>query len=446
MSGRGGSMRRQLLGLLLGTVALAWGAAALFAYRDAQREIDRLLDAHLAQAAHLLVAQVGHEVEEIEFDDDDDSPYGSVVAFQVWERDGRLRVRSGNAPAQRLSPVDAGFSDAQLAGVHWRVYGAWGEKGAVLVQVAEDHATRDRIARSIARNALLPLLLALPLLALAIGWIVQRGTQPLRALSDEIEARGPDDLDPIATRRLPDEVRPLASRLDGLFARIRDSIAAERRFTSHAAHELRTPIAAIRAQAEVARDSHDADERGAALRHAIEGCDRAARLMEQLLLLARADEADLASRHSACDLVAIARRLLADVAPSADEAGVVVGLEAAADVDVQGDAALLEAALRNLVDNAIRHGGPGTEVRVTIARDGGDACITVEDTGPGVPDADLALLGRRFHRGAATEASGSGLGLSIVARVVEQHRGSVRFGAGVSGRGLRVELRLPAGG
>jgi two-component system sensor histidine kinase QseC len=357
-----------------------------------------------------------------------------------------LELRSANAPAARLSPVERGFSDAVLAGRHWRVYSAWGDDGKVLVQVAEDHATRDRIARGIALNALLPLLLALPLLAVAVWWVVSRGLRPLRTLGDDLAARGAQDLEPVPVRGLPDEVAPVVERLNNLLARIQDSLLSERRFTSHAAHELRTPIAAVRAQAEVARAATDPVERQDALERAIQACDRAARLMEQLLLLARADEAQLDASRAPCELQSLAERLLAELAPAVMRAGNSVALDGQGPLRVLGDEALLEAALRNLIDNAIRHGAAGAEVRVQLLAQAGSAIVAVEDSGPGVSEPDLARLGQRFYRAEDTRGAGSGLGLSIVSRIAALHGGDVRFVRGSGGCGLRVELRLPLAG
>ncbi len=440
-------MRRRLLGLLLLAVAAAWATVAFLTYHDAQREIDALLDAHLEQAARLLVAQSSQDGDEIDLDEWEGDPrYSTVVAFQVWQHGERLGLRSANAPAQRLSASEAGFSDVMLAGTHWRVFSAWDGKHEVLVQVAEDHATRDRIARGIALNALLPLVVALPLLGLVIWWVVGRGMRPLRQIGEELARRGPQDLEPIAARDVPSEVTPLVERLDQLLARIQDSRASERRFTSHAAHELRTPIAAIRAQSEVAGATADPAQRVAALQHVIEACDRAGRLMEQLLLLARADEADIDSRRVPCDLRPIAERLLAELAPAAMRERITLELEAIGPMRLSGDAALLEAALRNLVDNAIRHGGPGTDVKVAMSTDAHGVVVAIEDSGPGVTDADLARLGQRFYRASDARAGGSGLGLSIVSRIVTLHHGTVLFTRGAQGHGLRVELRLPASG
>ena len=442
----GHSMRRRLLALLLGAVAAGWAVAAGLTYLDAQREIDTLLDAHLVQAARLVVAQAGREGEEADLDDLDDrdgSPYAATVAFQVWRHDGRLLMRSANAPRTRLSAAGRGFSDSRLGDTHWRVYGVTAEDGELSVLVAEDHATRDRIARRMALNSLLPLAITLPLLGLAIGWVVGRGIRPLRRLGEELAARGPQDLAPVAVSGMPVEVAPLVDRLDQLLARIRESLAAERRFTSHAAHELRTPIAAIRAQAEVARASADPATREAALAHAIEACDRAARLMEQLLLLARLDEALPDSRRARIDLAEAARRVVAEAAPRALAAGMTLGVEGEVRAHVPGDEALIEAALRNLVDNAVRYGVPGTDVRVVLGREGDRVTAIVEDDGPGVTDADLGRLGQRFQRGESALAPGSGLGLSIVASVAATHRGAFTLERGRDGRGVRATLALP---
>jgi len=438
-------MRGRLLALLLAAVATAWTVVAVMTYADSHREIDALLDAHLEQAARLLIAQSGHELEEIDLEETDGgSRYGQAVAFQVWERGERLALKSANAPSQKFSPAQSGFSEANLAGGRWRVYSGWDSDREVFVQVAENHASRDRIAGRIALNTLAPLFIVLPLLGGVIWWVVGRGVRPLRQLGAELVRRGPQDLEPLEPRSMPAEVTGLAVRLDQLFARIRGSLESERRFTSHAAHELRTPVAAIRAQAEVARGSADPVQRAAALDHVIEACDRAARLIEQLLLLARADEAEMAVSSSRCRLDSIAERVLADLAPGALRQDTAVALEATEPVAVSGEPALLEALLRNLADNAIRHGGRGGQVRVRVARDRQDAVICVEDAGPGVDDADLQRLGQRFYRATGTGGGGSGLGLSIVARIVAVHRGTVRFERATPGAGLKIEVRLPA--
>ena len=440
-------MRRRLLGLLLLGMAAAWAVVAVTTYADAHREIDALLDAHLAQAATLVVAQAGHELEELSLDDADAVPDSQRVVFQVWKDGQDLVFRSSGAPGTRLSSVESGFSDALIGGRDWRVFSRWDRERETLVQVAEEHAARNRITAGIALNSLLPMLAALPLLGVLIWWVVGRGMRPLQVLGDEVARRGPLDLNPIAIEGLPDELRPLAATLDRLFARMRDSLDSERRFTSQAAHELRTPIAAIRAQAEVATVARDSEIARAALRHVIEACDRASRLSEQLLMLARADETEPGASFAACRLDEIAERVVAALAPEAMALGKSIEFEATEPVALLGNATLLEALLRNLVDNAIRHGGEACRVRVTCVGEPGEVRLEVEDSGSGPPPDERGQLGRRFHRGATACSQGSGLGLSIVARIAQIHGARLEFEDGEGGRGFRasVVMRLAAG-
>jgi len=437
------SIRRRLVTLLLVVLAAAWIAIGAATYVDSHHEIDALLDAHLAQSARLIIAQAGQELDDIEVEDlEDVAGYRQRVAFQVWEEGRKLVLRSAAAPSVRLSSVETGFSDSMLDGRRWRIFSGWDREHEVLVQVGEDHAARERIAQRIAGSALLPLLVALPLVGWLVWWVVGRGLAPLRDLGSEVALRGPQDLRPLDLRNLPLEVAPVASTIDRLLERIRESLDSERRFTSHAAHEMRTPMAAIRAQAEVARDADDVALRHAALEHVIEACDRAARLVDQLLTLARVDEATEGAGHVACRLDEIARRVLAAQAPRAMEHGVSLEL-VAREAIVRGDPVLLEILVRNLVDNAVRHGGPGL-VKVEIGAAAPGTRLAVEDSGGGVPDAEIGRLGQRFYRASAAHGTGSGLGLSIVTRIVELHGAGLRFAQGQSGTGLRVEVVFDA--
>lgn len=437
------SIRRRLVVLLIAVLAGAWIAIGVATYVDSHREVDALLDAHLAQSARLIIAQAGHELEDLEVEEIEDvAGYRRRVAFQVWEEGRKLVLRSAAAPLARLSRVESGFSDAVLDGRRWRIFSGWDHEHEVLVQVGEDHSARERIARRIARNTLLPLLLALPLVGALVWWVVGRGLAPLRELGREVELRGPQDLRPLGLRDPPAEVAPVAATLDRLFERIRESLDSERRFTSHAAHELRTPMAAIRAQAEVARAADEPRAREGALARVIEGCDRAARLVQQLLMLARVDEATVGTNLLPCRLDEIVRQVLAEQAPWAMEQGATLDLEAVETV-VRGDPVLLEVLVRNLVDNAVRHGGAGV-VTVVVTTGERGASLVVEDCGAGLADDDLQRLGQRFYRAPSARGSGSGLGLSIVGRIVELHGAMLRYGRGRGGAGMRVEIALDA--
>lgn len=434
------SLKRHLLLTALTTVAAIWLAAAAFTYFDAREELDEVLDAHLAQAAALLAAQSSHELDEI---DTEHAPalhkYSRRVAFQIWEQGKLLRLHSANAPQRHLSPVERGFSDSMLDEKRWRVFSTWDESGEYLIQVAERADVREKLARDVAGNLLRPLLFSLPLLALLLWLAVARGLRPLENLAREVERRDADALSPLESAAAPREVAPLIERLNKLFARIGEAMQKERRFTADAAHELRTPVAAIKAQAQVARAAAGEEERLRALDNAILGCDRAAHLIDQLLTLARVDALDQ-SAASPCNLRDIAAGEIAAIAPSALARGVRIELPEGENISLNGNPELLRILLRNLLDNAVRHTPPGTTVRVEITRDRGVSSLSVSDDGPGIPQPEMARLSERFYRPADTQASGSGLGLSIVRRIAEVHGASLRFEPAEGERGLRVTV------
>lgn len=437
------SLRRRLLALLLSSVVVAWAATTLLTYHHAHHELDELLDAHLARSARLLLAQEGEELEEIDLGATQDAgPYGQEVVVQVWRGGDVPVLRSAGAPASRLSPVETGFSDAQVAGRHWRVFSGWDVERQVLVQVAEDHALRERLLAHYTLSGLPALLFGVPLLGVLVWLVVGAAVRPLALLGNEVSRRGPGDLRSLPDDGAPAEVQPLVERLNALFARITASMQAERRFTSHAAHELRTPIAAIRAQAEVARDSPEPEVRGRALDRVMEGCDRAARLVDQMLLLARIDEQSARDAPSPTRLDQTAANVIADLAPQALEQGVALELATDEPVTVAMDGALTEVLLRNLLDNAVRHGGAPGPVTVRCLQRGDGAVLEVADRGPGVADSELGQLGRRFYRASSARGPGSGLGLSIVQRIAESGGAKVAYRRGADDRGLVVEVRF----
>ena len=436
------SLRRRLTLTLVALFAAGGAVTAAIGYRDAHAQIDRILDAHLVQSASLLVAQASHELREVSEEDLNDlAPYHQQVAFQIWGPDGDLILRTRQAPRLRFDQLAVGLHEVQADGRLWRVYVAWDKARETMAQVAEDHAERVVLARRIAFATVLPMLIALPLLGLGAGWLVARGLKPLVEVSNELERRGPHALAPLPPRALPAEVQPLVNRLNELLERVRRSLEQERSFASNAAHELRNPLAALRAQAEVARDSRDSQVARTALDAVILACDRLTRLVEQLLALARVEELGTPSTPIRLDV--LARDVAAALAPRAIAAGGDLALESPGPVHCAGNASLLEAVLRNLIDNALRHGGAGVSVRVCVAQDAEGCTLTVEDDGHGVASDRIGQLGNRFERADATPDTGSGLGLAIVERIARWHRGSLEFAPGGNGRGLRVTLRLP---
>ncbi|MCB1955705.1 MAG: sensor histidine kinase N-terminal domain-containing protein [Rhodocyclaceae bacterium] len=430
-------------------VAVVWCAAAFLTWVEAEHEAAEIFDGHLAQSAAMLVAQSSLEMEESGEADDElhaavPHRYARKVAFQLWRRDGQLLVHSENAPNVPLGRIQEGFSDSQIDGVKWRVFSAWNSRQEILVQVGERLDARSDMADEVAEGLLKPLAWGLPLLFILLWLVIGRAMRPLATLAGEIATRSPAHLEPLREMVVPREVEPLVRRLDELLSRVAQALQAEQRFTGDAAHELRTPIAALCAQAEVALAAGCDTEKQRALTAVLEAARRMGRLVEQLLTLARADS-QLVGDWSEIDLVPIARDVIGEavVAGRADE--VEIELDAPERLIARGEPTWLAVLLRNLVENALRFSPPGELVSVVLA-DGPDGGVSlrVVDRGPGVAPQDRARLGERFWREAGQKSPGSGLGLSIVRRVAELHGAELVFEPGDGGRGLVVRLSLPA--
>jgi two-component system sensor histidine kinase QseC len=456
MARRNWSLAQRLTAMVLGFVLLAWAATVAMAWFVTRHELNELLDAHLAQTAALLATG------EVDDADDDDAlvqapvllhKYQSRVAFQIWHK-GRLRARSVDAPELPLAAPDArGLSDQRIEGTAWRVFTTTrSEDGRVkdVIHVGEHVSARRHVLLASLRGSLIPLLLALPLLAAGIWWSVRRALRPLRQLGRSVAARQPQALDRLPEAGVLPEVRPLVRALNDLFERVGAHLASERRFTADAAHELRTPIAAIRMQAQVAQGAHDDAERAQALAATIAGCDRATHLVEQLLQLARL-EADTADGTPACslptDLVALAAEQARELQPVAAARGQRIVFEPPAQpVPVPMGATLLAVLLRNLLDNALRYSPEGATARVVVEPGAADkgALLTVEDSGPGLDNEAMARLGERFFRVLGSGQTGSGLGWSIVRRLARLHELRLALDRSPELGGLRVRVGWPA--
>jgi two-component system sensor histidine kinase QseC len=446
------SLQGRLLALVLAVVTVVWLLTALATWLDTRHELDELLDGHLAQAAALLVVQQASDMDEDEDDDERgiDAPtlhrYAPKVAFQVFH-ENRLVLRSANAPTAPMigagKSFKAGFETVQIDGADWRIFSAQGAERDVQVYVGEEMHSRAAILWAVLRSMLWPMALALPLLGLAVWWAVSLGVGPLRRLGHTLAERQPQSLAPLTLDGAPLEMAPVVDALNGLFERIVLLLESERRFTADAAHELRTPIAAIRTQAQVAMGEPDAALRRHALQGTLEGCDRAIRLVEQLLTLARLEGAS-ASAMAAVDLRALAQRAVADLAPKAIAKQQTLEFDADAPCSIPGNETLLAVLVRNLVDNAVRYSPPGACVKVALRQQAGQVVLSVEDSGPGLDAADLKRLGERFFRVPGSAESGSGLGWSIVQRIAAVHGLTLQAAASVELGGLAVRVLAPA--
>jgi two-component system OmpR family sensor kinase len=440
------SIRRALLvRLLLGLVAVA-ALATIATYVETRREIGELFDLQLKQLAYstriddLLRGRAmgpappeGRRVAGV-----------SEIVTQIWDRDGVLVYWSQPGAGLPVA-VTEGYSEVTQNGRNWRVYTH--VAGDHAVQVAHAIDERRELAAQVALRTLLPMALLIPLFGTLIWYAVGHGLRPLETMSNAVAARRADAMSPLSERGLPRELRPLASSLNALLARLDEAIGAQRRFTSEAAHELRTPLAALALQVGEVERVSDPGARATAIADLKLGLARTSRLVEQLLTMARLEPEGLTRNFSQVDLVAIANEAIVARAPVAEARNIDLGCTETADVPVQGDAANLATLLANLLDNALRYTPSGGRIDVAITEEAGAAVLTVADTGPGIPAAARERVFERFHREPspddATVGVGSGLGLSIVRRIADAHGATVTLDSGAGGKGLVVRVRFP---
>jgi two-component system OmpR family sensor kinase len=427
------SVRRTLLVALLGAVALVTAVAALATYRIARQEIDDLFDYQLRQAALSLTDRALARAEGA-------GGAGDLV-FQIWDETGRVRLYVSR-PGFTLPPVtELGLSTAVGPAGAYRIYTTI--IGDQVVQVGQPLHVREELAISATRRTLAPLVLLLPLLALLVWKIVGRALQPLDRLAGAAASRTPAALEPFDARSVPEEVVPLVQALNGLLERLRGAMAAQRAFVADAAHELRTPLAALKLQTQLARDA-DGPERAAALAELEGGLDRATHVVRQLLTLARLEPgAEAAAARAPVAVAELARQAVADHAVVAERGQVDLGVATASDDAVAlADAGALRTLLANLVDNAVRYTPAGGRVDVSAGVAGGRPWLEVADTGPGIPAAERERVFDRFYRLPGTAAPGSGLGLAIVRTIAERNGATVVLGD-TPGGGLTVRVSFP---
>jgi two-component system sensor histidine kinase QseC len=442
------SIRTRLLVMLLGATLALWLVAVALSYRDARAELGELFDAQLAESAKVILAQASHDARELRDADEArerfahtlEHPYEQQLHFRIRDRRGRtLYESSEEALPESIGITRDGFADLTLHGERWRVLLLTDREAGLQIEMCQRSDVRSRLATAVARNMLLPIVVSLPLLAVLVWVATTRGIAPLEKMADGFLRRSPDDLRAIRADRLPSELVPLIAAINGLFDRLSERFEVERRFTADAAHELRTPLAAIRTQVQVAKAARDDAERDHALAQAVRAIDRTSHLTQQLLTLARVDR-DSALAVQPVELGHVVRSVAAELAPYAIEKGITLEVAAGAEVFVPGNATLLATLSRNLLENAIRYCARGDEVGVAVDRGG---VLRVVDTGPGIPPADRERVFDRFHRVVGSGESGSGLGLSIVRRIAELHGATVTLTEGEGGRGIRVEVRFP---
>jgi len=427
----------------MGTLILGIAAIALATYQAALRQIGVLFDGELrqiAQAVHLREDWAEAGTVRIARED---------VAFAVraYDEGGRVFFESGlpSLPADAPKTLEPGLSVVETDDGPWRVYTHVTPEG--VVQVAQPESIRDALARELSLRMLVPELLFIPVLAALVAWILKRALAPLDQASARVRERDAARLDPLPSAGVPSELLPLVEQINALLGRLAASRETERRFVADAAHELRSPVAALALQVQLAERAPNEEARAAALAELKSGIARAGRLVQQLLDLARLEPGVVSEAPGPVDLAEIVREVIGGFAVRADSQSVDLGVDAPASVRVTGSASELRSLVANLVDNALRYAPAQSAVTVSL-RDAREAVeLAVQDCGPGIPPEQRERVLRRFQRVPGDPTSGSGLGLPIAKAIVERHRGDLLLADASPGReppGLLVQVRLPA--
>lgn len=374
--------------------------------------------------------------------------------YVLCDRSGNVITAFPGAPTMPCGRAHGAVVEINLEGKPWRSYTVDSVDGRISATVAQPLSAYERAIRDLFQEVAIALAILAVALMVMVGWAAHQGLKPLRTLTRQVEARDSADLEPVQSVEHA-ELKPLVDALNGLFARVRRGIEADRRFFADAAHELRTPLAAIQAQAYVVSHSDSEEDRSTALREFDRGISRATQSLSKLLAIARLDarrvEAQLA-QGALSDLAGCARSGVIQQASRAERRNITLSYEGANQAWVSvshEDAATL---VENVLDNAVRETPNGGEVRVAVTRlevgKGGNAVpmieLRIEDSGPGIPPDERERVFERFYRPRGSQSQGSGLGLAIVRRIVELGNGSVAIEDGIGGKGCAVVIRLPA--
>ncbi|QWP77734.1 two-component sensor histidine kinase [Lysobacter sp. K5869] len=452
----GRSLRWKLTWVLFKAVLLAWFVWLSCQIWQLGRERTGMLDHSLREIAEQVLGSMPEGLERLPSRD----PRRATVpvhadqkmSFQVWAQ-GRNVVYSAAAPLQPLNPeFKDGFARRVIDGERWQVYTLSDPKRGLVVQVGRTKRMAIEELRGWILGSLLAAALILVLFALATWLVIGRSLRPITALRRTLLQRQPLDLTPLPTHALPTEFHPLVEAFNGQLERVDAAVQHERRFISDAAHELRTPLAVLSTHAELALRATTLEEKNAALRKLSAGVRRSARLSEQLLDLARLDAGEESVRLAPVDLSDLVVLVIRDFETLARERRQRISLRAGP-TRLSGDVDQLGILLRNLIDNAVRHAGADGQIAVSCATEAdGAAVLRVADNGPGVATHDCERIFDRFYRAPGSPDGGSGIGLSLVARIAQTHGAKIECGPGLergaddprgAGFGFEVCVRFP---
>ena len=434
------SLRGRLLWFLLAAISIAAIAQASIAYRTALDNADQIFDYHMQQMALALRSSAPLSNSEVTAGLSAEAE-NTELMVQVWTPDG-VQVFRTVSRARLPQHAVLGFSNVNENNTTYRVFSI--QTPTQTLQVAQDMAVRRNMASNMALRTVGPIAIMMPILMLVVWWVVSGSLEPVARVRSQVAARQADDLSPVSESGLPDEVLPLVQELNLLFGRVKTAFDAQQHFVADAAHELRTPLAALKLQALSLERADTGEAREVAIGRLTAGIERATRLVEQLLVLAR-QQASAASGtvSEPVALADLARRAVADMALAAQGKGIDLGVQRADEAAVAGQPDALMIMMRNLVDNAIKYTPAGGTVDVEVAKGREGVILSVEDSGPGIPADERERVFDRFYRIAGTQANGSGLGLAIIKAIAERHGGALILSESARLGGLKVEVRFP---
>jgi signal transduction histidine kinase len=428
------SIRARMLMAVLGMLGVTALLVAAVTYHNVRAETEALFDYQLRQMALSLRDQ--GEVDPAQAGALADEQLDFVV--QIWSADGRA-IYASRAHAALPQRAQLGLADVAVQGAVWRSFSV--ATPARVIQVAQPLSIRRQLAADAALRSVMPLLLLAPFMAAGAWWLTVLALRPLQRVAAGVRQRDEQSLEPLPTEGLPDEVAPLVTALNALLQRLGQSLDTQRAFVGDAAHELRSPLTALKLQLQLLRRAQTQAQRQPAIDALADGMERAARLVEQLLTLARSEPGAAPASMQALDLSELVRQAVADVVPLALARGTQLELFADTPVTLQGDKAALTALVRNLADNAVRYSPTGARVELHVARRDDAPEMTVDDNGPGIPPQDRERVFDRFYRRGEADEAGTGLGLAIVRSVAVRHGAAVKLDDSPLG-GLRVTLRF----
>jgi len=435
------SLRIRLLILLGAAIVVATAVQFAASFRAAMQEANDLFDYHMEQIALALQDSAYQQPSWYKSSSGGDMA-GFDFVIQIWTDDG-VRVYQSRRYRNLPERAELGYSNVALENGDWRVYNV--QNGTRVIQVAQKLDTRRDRAISLAMHSLWPSIPVSLLLFAAAWWVVSAALAPLNRIGRDLATRNADSLDPVDAKGVPKEVSLLVAELNSLLARMALALHAQQRFVADAAHELRSPLTALKLQVQTLARAKDETARAQAITRLQGGVDRASRLVEQLLALARQDPLSEAAEMSPISLPACIEQAAGDVAPIALARHVQLEYGTWMHAEIMGDAEGVRILVRNLLDNAVRYSPEHGRVRIDLVADGPALRLTVQDSGSGVPEENRARIFDRFYRVPGTSASGSGLGLAIVKAIAERHEAAVELGqAELGGLAVTVCFPLPA--